>query len=105
MMKENLTKYFKNIWFALTGRNPFSVELDEMHEQCDKAFSHLYTLKEMYYKVLEQISESERRLNEADRKLVEKNKRLESYQVLVEQLRERLKEKDFLFRTYQAEQD
>ena len=72
--------YIKNIIIALLGRNPYQEELDGLQEKYDKAAQNVSSLQDMYYGAVE-------RWTEAD-------KQARSLQALVEQLRERIREKD-----------
>lgn len=72
--------YFKNLWFALTGNNPYQVELDQVREEYGRTADRVNQLEDFYYKALEKWDES--------------NGHIKDYQALVENLRERVAEKD-----------
>lgn len=72
---------------ALRGQDPFRVEIDSLHEEFDMASEEVYRLKNLYCDVLKKTIENEKKMIDANRVLL-------SYQKLVENLRERLVEKD-----------
>ena len=93
--------YLKNLLTALCGRNPYRQELDELKEEMEKARENVSTLQDAYYKEMEKSVDAERMQDEAAKLLeeyksmIEKNgKQLTSFQVLVENYRERLDEKN-----------
>ena len=75
-----MRQYFKNLLSALLGNNPYRAEREELAEKLAKADEHVHGLNELYYNMLEKW--------ETDRK------QLASLQQLVENLRERIKDKD-----------
>jgi chromosome segregation ATPase len=75
-----MKRYIKNLIAALCGRNPFREELDEKNVQLDKAAANVQSLQDMYYSAVDRWNHAE--------------KRSASLQQLVENLRERIKEKD-----------
>jgi len=75
-----MRRYLKNVLIALFGRNPYRQELDELKEKYEKAGENVKSLRGMYCDAVE-------RWTEAD-------KQAKSLQALVENLRERIREKD-----------
>ena len=75
-----MRRYLKNVVMALLGRNPYREELDELKEKYEKTGENVKSLRGMYCDVVE-------RWTEAD-------KQAKSLQALVENLRERIREKD-----------
>lgn len=75
-----MRRYLKNVVMALAGRNPYQQELDELKEKYEKAGENVQSLRDMYCDAVE-------RWTEAD-------KQARSLQALVENLRERIREKD-----------
>ena len=73
-------KYIKNLIIAILGRNPYLEELDKLREQYNKAAQNVEALQDMYYDAID-------RWNESD-------KQAKLLQALVENLRERIREKD-----------
>jgi len=91
-MKVNV--YFKNLWLALTGNNPYQMELDRVKEEYEKTAGNFGSLNELYYSSLERLDESARLLKQADKSLEEAKKDQASLQALVENYRTRIAEKD-----------
>ena len=79
-LSSRIQRYFGNLWLALCGADPFREELVKLTADYEKTAENVRRLNEMYYQVVEKWSAAE--------------KRLEDYQVLVENLRERIREKD-----------
>ena len=75
-----MRRYFKNLLSALLGNNPYEAERDDLAAKLKKAGENLRGLNELYYNVLEKW--------EAEKK------QIVSLQQLVENLRERIKDKD-----------
>lgn len=73
-------QYFKNLLIALFGNNPYQMELDRVREEYEKTAEKVTQLDDLYWAFKEQLATAE--------------KQVASYQTLVENLRERLKEKD-----------
>lgn len=75
-----MKRYFKNLFIALCGNNPYQMELDRVREEYEKTTEKVAQLEDMYWKFKEQKAEID--------------KQVTGYQTLVENLRQRLKEKD-----------
>lgn len=75
-----MKRYFKNLVLAIRGRNPFAEEVEGLKEKLEKAGQNVSGLNEMYYSALEKWEAAE--------------KRAASQQQLVENLRERIRDKD-----------
>lgn len=75
-----MKRYLKNLLAALLGNNPYEAERDEMAAKLEQAGENLRGLNELYYNVLE--------------KWEAEQKQIASLQQLVENLRERIKDKD-----------
>ena len=75
-----MKQYFKNLLAALLGRNPYETERDELRRQMEKSGENVRCLNELYYTVLEKWAATSRQLA--------------SLQQLVENLRERIKDKE-----------
>ena len=82
-----MKQYFKNLWLALTGRNPFQEELDEAKGQMKKAAENLSAMQDQMYSALEKW-DGEAKL------LAQSQKQVASLQQLTENLRERIADKD-----------
>ena len=86
-----MKQYFKNLLSALLGNNPYLAERDELAEKLEKAGENVRGLNELYYNMVERW-ETER-------------KQMASLQQLVENLRERIKDKDAAINQYKTEMD
>lgn len=75
-----MKQYFKNLVLAICGRDPFAEEVADLKEKLEKAGENVSGLNEMYYSALEKWEAAE--------------KRAASQQQLVENLRERIRDKD-----------
>lgn len=86
-----MRQYFKNLLSALLGNNPYQAERDDLAEKLEKAGDNYRGLNELYYNVLEKW-ETER-------------KQTASLLQLVENLRDRIKDKDAAIHQYMTEMD
>jgi len=86
-----MKRYLKNLLAALLGNNPYEAERDELAAQLEKAGENVRGLQELYYNMVERW--------EAERK------QLASLQQLVENLRERINDKDAAINQYMTEMD
>ena len=84
-------RYFKNLLSALLGNNPYQAERDDLAEKLEKAGDNYRELNELYFNVLEKW-ETER-------------KQTASLLQLVENLRDRIKDKDASINQYMTEMD
>jgi len=75
-----MKRYLKNLLSALLGNNPYEAERDEMRRQMEQASENVERLRDMYCAACE--------------KLAQGDKQVASLQQLVENLRERIKDKD-----------
>lgn len=80
-----MKRYIKNLVLAICGRNPFAEEVENLKEKLEKAGENTRGLQNQLYAALEKQD-------------AERDKQIASLQALVENLRDRIKEKD-------AEQD
>lgn len=93
--------YIKNLVLAIRGRNPFSEEVADLKEKLEKAGENVSGLQDQLYAALEKwneaqqlLFESGRMVGERDKWLAEKDRQMASQQQLVENLRERIRDKD-----------
>lgn len=86
-----MKQYFRNLWTALTGRNPYQLELDRVKEEFENAHAELL-------QVSEKISALGTAHAQMSKIIVEDAKMNDSLKQLVENLRERIGEKDELIR-------
>lgn len=75
-----MRRYLKNVLIALLGRNPYRQELDELKDKYEKAGENVKSLRGMYCDAVELWTVAD--------------KQAKSLQTLVENLRERIREKD-----------
>lgn len=75
-----MKQYFENLLSALMGNNPYQAERDELRRQMEQAAENVEQLRDMYCAVCEKREQSD--------------KQVASLQQLVENLRERIRDKD-----------
>lgn len=86
-----MKRYLKNLLAALLGNNPYEAERDELAAKLEQAGENVRGLNNLYYNMVERW-ETER-------------KQMASLQQLVENLRERIKDKDAAINQYKTEMD
>ena len=86
-----MKRYLKNLLSVLMGNNPYEAERDDLAAKLEKAGDNVRGLQELYYNMVERW--------EAERK------QMASLQQLVENLRERIKDKDAAINQYKTEMD
>ena len=84
-----MKRYLKNLLSVLMGNNPYEAERDDLAAKLEKAGDNVRGLQELYYNMVERW--------EAERK------QMASLQQLVENLRERIKDKDAVIAQLQNE--
>lgn len=75
-----MKQYFKNLVLAIRGRNPFAEEVADLKEKLEKAAENVSSLRDQLYAALEKWEAAK--------------KSAASQQQLVENLRERIRDKD-----------
>ena len=98
-----MKRYFKNLWMALTGCDPFRDELEEKNSRLEKAAENVQSLQDQLYAALNKWNESAKMAEESSKAFEEVSEKLASerqmvhdYEVLIENLRQRINEKDTL---------
>ena len=86
-----MQQYISNLWMALTGNNPYKAELDEKYE---KAAENVAGLNDLYYKSIEAFDNVEKHADVLEQQLKQVNGEKQSLQQLVENLRERISDKE-----------
>lgn len=86
-----MKRYLKNFLAALFGNNPYQAERDELAAKLEKAAENVGRLHDMYCAACEQWEQID--------------KQVDSLQQLVENLRERIKDKDAVIAKYIIEVD
>ena len=89
-----MKQYFKNLVLAICGRNPFAEEVEDMKEKLEKAGENVRGLQDQLYAALENWESAKRLLSLNKERLAERDNQIASLQTLVENLRERIKDKD-----------
>lgn len=84
-----MKRYFKNLLSALLGNNPYEAERDELRRQMKQAAENVEWLRDMYCTACEKWEQSD--------------KQVTSLQQLVENLRERIADKDTAINQLQKE--
>lgn len=74
--------YFRGLWLALTGKNPYRMELELLHSNYTKLETLVAKLNKDYYLCQEKMNKDAARIA--------------SLQNLVESLRQRIKDKDLV---------
>jgi len=86
-----MKRYLKNLLSALLGNNPYQAERDELRRQMEQAEKNMEQLRDMYYTACDKWEQGD--------------KQVASLQQLVENLRERIKDKDAVIAQYIIEMD
>ena len=86
-----MRRYLKNLLSALLGNNPYEAERDELRRQMEQAGKNVEQLRDMYCAACEKWEQGD--------------KQVASLQQLVENLRERIKDKDAAIDQYIIEVD
>ncbi len=84
-----MKRYLKNLALVLLGRNPYEAERDELRRQMEQAAENVERLRDMYCAACEKWEQGD--------------KQVTSLQQLVENLRERIKDKDAAIEQLQKE--
>jgi len=84
-----MKRYLKNLALVLLGRNPYEAERDELAAKLEKAAENVERLRDMYCAACEKWEQGD--------------KQVASLQQLVENLRERIKDKDAAIEQLQKE--
>ena len=86
-----MKRYLKNLLAALLGNNPYQAERDELAAKLEKADENVKQLRDMYFAACEKWEQND--------------KQVASLQQLVENLRERIKDKDAAINQYMTDMD
>lgn len=89
-----MKQYFKNLVLAICGRNPFAEEVADLKENLEKAGENVRGLQDQLYAALENWESAKRLLSLNKERLAERDNQIASLQTLVENLRERIKDKE-----------
>ena len=89
--------YFYCLWLALIGRNPYTEDSDELWKKIEE----LKKLKENYCVTLDRWSEANKKVGELSQSNASLKSQVEHYRVLVENLRERIRDKERIIDEYE----
>ena len=95
-----MKRYFKNLLSALLGNNPYEAERDDLAAKLEKAGENVRSLQDQLYATLEQWESAKRLLRQDIELLAKRDKQVTSLQQLVENLRERIADKDAAIKQY-----
>lgn len=89
-----MKQYLNNLFLALTGSSPFREELEEAKRQLEKATCSMSALQDQYCTALEKWDDCQQELEQTRATLRSAEKLNDGSQALIENLRERIREKD-----------
>lgn len=70
MERQDVSKYFGNLWQALRGRNPFAAELENMKKECEaQRDKEVKGLQKLVENLRERVTTAERQMVQADKTL------------------------------------
>lgn len=92
-----IKRYFACLWMALTGRNPYA---DDSEEVCKK-LEELQQLKESYCAALDRWEEANKKVGELSQSNTHLTAQVNDLRNLVEKLRERIRDKERIIDEYQ----
>lgn len=84
---QTLKRYFARLWVALQGKDPCPVELRKLREEHERNVDDLAEMRALYCACLEKMEEDGKKLKAAEGQVA-------GLQKLVENLRERLDERE-----------
>jgi chromosome segregation ATPase len=89
-----MKQYLRNLCLALCGNNPYQVELADVRGKYEKAAERVTGLQELYFKGVELYDAVSRHVAELEKLVADGKEQEKSLQRLIENLRERMAEKD-----------
>ena len=89
-----MKQYFKNLVLAICGRNPFAEEVADLKEKLEKAGENVRGLQDQLFAALEKWESAKRLLSLNKERMEKRDNQIASLQALVENLRERIRDKD-----------
>ena len=92
-----IRRYFRCLWMALIGRNPYTEDSDEL---CKK-IEELEKLKESYCAALDRWEEAGRKVSELSQGNAHLTAQVNDLRNLVEKLRERIRDKERIIEEYE----
>lgn len=92
-----IRRYFRCLWMALIGRNPYTEDRDELWKKIEE----LEKLKENYCVTLDRWSESSMKVSELSQSNAHLTAQVNDLRNLVENLRERIRDKERIIDEYE----
>lgn len=92
-----IKQYIYCLWLALTGRNTYAGNGNELYRRLD----YLKKLKENYCVALDRWEEANKKVGELSKSNAILKSQVERYRVLVENLRERIRDKERIIDEYE----
>lgn len=89
-----MIQYLRFLFFSLLGHNPFQEEIDEVKKELESVKEYRRILKLMYQVLLSKWDAEKAFSKDLCRENENKQQQVKDLQVLVENLRERIREKD-----------
>lgn len=93
----HIKHYFYCLWLALIGRNPYTDDSEELR----KKIGEFEKLKENYCVTLDRWEEANKKVDELSQSNASLKSQVERYCVLVENLRERIRDKERIIDEYE----
>lgn len=87
-------QYLRNLFSALLGRNPFQEEIDKVKKELESVEEYRRILKLMYHVLLSKWDAEKEQSKKMRRENEKQQQQIKDLQMLVENLRGRVKEKD-----------
>lgn len=89
-----MMQYLRILFFALLGRNPFQKKIDEVNKELASVKEYRRILKSMYQVLLSKWDAEKEQSKKMRRENEKQQQQIKDLQILVENLRGRVKEKD-----------
>lgn len=89
-----MKRYIKNLWLALTGRNPFRAELEELKREIGETALKVKSLQDVCQRLFGNWENSQNLLSDSEEIIRERDRQIVSLQRLVENLRQRIIQED-----------
>ena len=107
-MKRRYKRYLHTLWLALAGRNPYLAELERTRADYERVAEQARQLEQLQQKMADAVGRSEavlcsmeRRVQALDDDKAKACEQLKSCRKLIENLRERISDKDLLIESQQ----
>jgi chromosome segregation ATPase len=89
-----MKQYLRNLCLALCGNNPYQMELADVRGKYEKTAERVTGLQELYFKGVELYDAVSRHVAELEKLVADGKEQEKGLQRLIENLRERVAEKD-----------